>query len=170
MKHLFCISLVLISSSYTLMAQNFSEKKIGHIFYASVPEYMQETRGLNDAAVFQYQSEIKQAYTMIIDDSKAGLASVGISFASAELYFRSIEGFYLNEGDPIATSVFKTTIHGKPAVQAELIRRFESVDLAYLITIVETEGYFYQIVSWTTVEYKDSLLNDFKKIAASLHE
>lgn len=170
MKQFFCVSLMFLSTSYFVRAQNFTEKKIGHIFYASVPDYMQETRGLNDAATFQFQSEIKQAYTMIIDDSKAGLLSVGIGFASPELYYRSIEGFYLNEGDAPASSVQRLTINGKQAVQAQLTRRFDSVDLAYLITIVETDGYFYQIVSWTTTENSSSLLNDFKKIASSLHE
>ncbi len=156
--------------SFPFFSQNFVEKKVGHEFYISIPEYLEETRGLNDAAVFQYQHEVKQVYTMVIDDSKQNLASVGISFNSPEEYFRSVELFYLNEGDKPTDKIVSLTINGNNAVQAELIRPLEVVDLFYLITIIESKGYFYQVVSWTTAERKDDYKQDFIRIANSLKE
>lgn len=148
----------------------FTEKKVGHVFSISVPDYLQETRGLNDAASFQYQNELKQAYTMVIDDSKSGLLSVGITFSSPEEYYRSIETFYLAEGDDVTQALQYIAVNGQKAVQISFVRHFDQVDLAYLMTVIETPNYFYQIVSWTTVENGNSLMPDFKKIAQSLKE
>lgn len=148
----------------------FTEKKVGHVFSVSVPDYLQETRGLNDAASFQYQNEVKQAYTMVIDDAKSGLQSLGISFASPEEYYHSIESFYLAEGDDVTQALQNMSVNGQKAVQISFVRHFDQVDLAYLITIVETPNYFYQIVSWTSVENSNALMPDFKKIAQSLKE
>ena len=165
-------SLVLLFAgplSYT-QTPVFTEKKVGHVFSVSVPDYLQETSGLNDAASFQYQNEVKQAYTMVIDDAKSGLLSVGIAFTSPEDYYRSIESFYLAEGDDITLPLQNTTINGQKAVQISFVRHFDQVDLSYLVTVVETPNYFYQIVSWTTVENGNTLMHDFKKIAQSLKE
>lgn len=145
-------------------------KKAGHVFYVSVPAYMQETRGLNEAASFEYQSTEKQSYLMVIDDAKSSLKSIDLSFSSPEEYFLSIQDFYMSDADKSTLKKRTLTIQNMPSLLTEFERKLENITLSYMIGVVESKEYYYQVVCWTTSDNKQAMWQDFEKIITSLKE
>jgi hypothetical protein len=65
------------------------------------------------------------------------------------------------------------TIEGKTAngfdmAQDELSYTSEGTKIWMLITVIETKGYFYKILTWSVAENKDNLKADYQKIVKSL--
>ena len=65
------------------------------------------------------------------------------------------------------------TIEGKTAngfdmAQDELSYTSEATKIWMLITVIETKGYFYKILTWSVAENKDNLKADYQKIVKSL--
>ena len=147
------------------------EIKIGTVLYVSLPGYMSRTIGLNDAAVFQYKSTLKDVYGFIIDDNKEELKL-------AELNFTSINEFYEAFITGFLQGIEKKNI-SNPLVQKKGNLNFleadvtyfdkeAGIDIYYLVGIVETGSSFYKVLSWADAENKDKFKADFQKILYSL--
>ncbi|MGA2299029.1 MAG: hypothetical protein ABSG15_15900 [FCB group bacterium] len=171
-RYIFLICLVLFITNSIANAQTkFEKKKVGHIYYLNVPDYMSKTKQLNDAASLQYQNIIRKAYVIVIEDSKEELESVGAKFTSPDDFYKDfIDTFSTKINNPKAGKPYSVNVHGYNAVQGELTASIESSDIFYLITVVETKEYFYKIMCWTVLENKDKLMDDFIKISSSLRE
>ena len=76
---------------------SLSEKKAGHVYYLSIPDYMLKTYDLNDVATLQYKNAAKEAYTIVIEDSKEQLEALGIKYTDAEDFLNSFLGDYNKE-------------------------------------------------------------------------
>lgn len=167
------LSLTMISA---YSQTKFTEQKAGHIYHVSVPDYMTKTVTLNDVATMQYINSAKNAYLVIIDDSKEELEMKGIKFASLkDFHDDNIKHLKSEDNEHSETKIAEFEANGNKFYQSELNVNFKEKDnlevkITYLITYVETKGYYYQILCWSlTPEYK-SLMPDFKKIAASIKD
>jgi hypothetical protein len=67
----------------------FTEQKGGNIIYLSVPSYLVKTKDLNDSAILQYMNSSKEAYLIVIDDSKAELETLGTKFETVSDFHES---------------------------------------------------------------------------------
>ena len=147
------------------------EKKVGHAYYLSVPNYMTETKDLNKSATLQYQNILKQAYVIVIEDNKAELDSLGMKFTDPQEFY---DGFITDFTSGLENKTFigpKGLKIGKNnAVQGEVSAKFDGSPIWYLITVVETPTHFYKIISWTLVGNKDKLKQDYIKMVNSFHE
>lgn len=162
--------ILLISSSILIFAQTkFEEKKVGHIYYVSIPDYMLETDQLNDVASLQYQNTLKEAYVIVIEDSKKSLTKAGMGFSGPREFYDSFAKDFFNADDEIG-KVKDIKVNGNYAVQVEVMRKFNDLDIIYLVTVVETPTHFYKMLAWTLKSNWDSLIGDFKKIANSLKD
>ncbi|WP_040214358.1 hypothetical protein [Clostridium polynesiense] len=123
---------------------------------------------LNDAANIQVANLPLEKYLINISDSKENFSN---SFTVKDYYeavSRNMEGM-LNNGKVEAHE--ELTIGGNKAIQFEVKGEMDKLKVAYLVTIIETKGYFHQVISWTLidrfekykVEYKD-ITNTFKEI------
>src|SRR5688572_15081986 len=74
---------------------NFIERKAGHQYYLAVPDYLNKTIGLNDVATAQYKNQVKEAYVIVIEDSKEELAIVELSYSSPEEFYNSFIDSFL---------------------------------------------------------------------------
>lgn len=168
------LSITTIVSAYS--QTKFTEQKAGHIYHVSVPDYMTKTVTLNDVATMQYINSAKNAYLVIIDDSKEELEMKGIKFASLkDFHDDNIKHLRTEENESVETKATEFEANGNKFYQTELGVNFKEADnvevkITYLITYVETKSYYYQILCWSlSSEYKN-LYADFKKIAASIKD
>lgn len=171
------ITLLLMITMVSAYSQTkFTEQKAGHVYHVSVPDYMTKAVTLNDVATMQYINSAKNAYLVIIDDSKEELEMKGIKFASLkDFHDDNIKHLKAEDNDPVESKATEFESNGNKFYQTELNVNFKEKDnlevkITYLITYVETKGYYYQILCWSlTPEYKN-LSDDFKKIAASIRD
>ncbi|MFN3850861.1 MAG: hypothetical protein ACK4NY_15615 [Spirosomataceae bacterium] len=174
-KHL-TLLLVLIGISTSFAQTKFSEKKAGHIFYIAVPDYMVKTVSLNDAASAQYMNSGKNAYLIVIADSKEDLELSGQKFVSPKDFHDSnIASLKTPENSPVESEGISFEANGNKFFQSELKAALpqedgSKLDISYLVTYVESKTHYYQILCWTLTPNFSTLLPDFKKIASSLKD
>jgi hypothetical protein len=154
----------------------FIERQAGHIIYLTLPDYMMKTSSLNDVASMQYMNAVKEAYVVVIEDSKQDLEAEGTTYRNIKA-FHDVVIETLKEEDKKAkeTSVSQFDYNGNHFYQSDLstILRDDNdkeIKVTYLVTYVESKTHFYQILCWsTTKNYKD-LVADFKQIAKSIRD
>jgi hypothetical protein len=148
LKNIFLL-LVFILLPAAISAQSFSSQKGGHCYTLDIPDYMTKTYSLNDVATLQYQNIQREAYSIVIEDEKAMLESLGIKFVDAADFLEQFIAEY-----KVGSENRKTSLH----------------TTYMLITVVESKTHFYKIMSWTLAGNKDKLKSDFQKIAKSLKD
>ena len=146
---------------------------IGHPIYLSLPDYMNRTLGLNDDAVFQFKSEVKDVYGYVIEDNKEELKLAEMNFSSInEFYDEFIKGFVegeekVNQSKPIIQKKGEVTF-----IEADVsyFSKEAKTEIYYLIGIVETKTAYYKILSYCTLANKAKFKADFQKILYSLKD
>ena len=171
-KYFFALTALLTVFIISANAQTkFIERKIGHVYYMEIPDYMTVTKDLNDVASLQYQNTLKEAYVIVIEDCKDTLETLGMKFTGPQdFYDHFIGDFSKGIGEKEQTETKNIKINGNDAVQAELSGKFKDLPIWYLITVVESPHYFYKIITWTIGENKDKLKTDYIKMVNSFHE
>jgi len=171
MKNILFLLASLMFLSQIVIAQNFSREQGGHCYSLDIPDYMMRTYQLNEVASLQYINAAREAYIIVIEDSKAHLNEVGMKFTSAEDFLNSFIRDYQINSENRKQGEISTFISNKQKhAQVEISWTSEGTDLHMLITTVETEGYFYKILCWTNADNKSDLFPDFKRAAKSLKE
>jgi hypothetical protein len=171
-KYLLALTALIAICTISANAQTkFVEKKIGHVYYMNIPDYMTTTKDLNDVASLQYQNTLKEAYVIVIEDCKDTLEALGVKFTNPQDFYDGFIGdFSKGLEDKQVTSTKNMKINGNDAVQAELSGTFNGHPIWYLITVVESPTFFYKIITWTIGENKDKLKADYIKMVNSFHE
>lgn len=170
MRYFLLIS-VLLLQVISLNSTPFTNQKAGHCYTLDIPDYMVSTFNLNDVASCQYESTNKVAYTIVIEDSKAKLEDLGIKFINTTEFLSQFTNEYMI--DALDRNLGKTTEfveNGNKHSQAELNWTLEGDKYFMIITAVETKTHYYKILSWSLVQNKDSLYNDFMRISKSLKD
>jgi hypothetical protein len=152
---------------------SLKQYKAGHVFNINLPDYMSKTIGLNDAAAIQYKSVVKDVYGFVIFDTKEDLQLAEMNFASVkEFYENFITDFVADqENRKVSEPVYKT-IGGVNFVECDL-SYFDSaatIEIYYLVGIVETKTSFYKVLSWSAADKKDKFKTDFQQILYSLKD
>jgi len=162
----------LLISGVNLFGQTkLVEKQVGHIFYLSVPDYMTKTKNLNNDASLQYENTVKEAYVIVIEDSKEELKDLGMVYQDSKEFYDDFVKTYTKAVQEAATTDSKTfTINGNSFTQGEITYVSDSVKIYMLATVVETKTNFYKILCWTLKENKDKLKSDFIAIAKTLRD
>lgn len=164
----------LIGISNFLLAQApVRTEKVGHVFSITVPDYMTRTIGINDASSVQFKNEVKEVYTFVIEDSKADLELVDMKFSSAmEFYEDFIKDFLKSAKDRVVGSPKTFEQDGVSFVQSEITYYDKDVKgkIYYHITIAETKGYYYKILSYTSESNKVKLKDDLAKLGTTIRD
>jgi hypothetical protein len=170
------ILVLFIVNNYLFSQTKFTEQKAGNVIYMAVPNYLVKTKDLNDSAILQYMNSTKEAYLVVLDDSKEELEVLGKKFETVSEFQTSIakplvEGLKNSKETP--KKIFE--IDNKKYCQTTLSGTFTSssgteFEITYLITCVETPENFYQILCWSTNEFYAGLIADFEQISKSLKE
>lgn len=170
MKKIYIILFLITFTTYSF-SQNFSTKKAGNCFSLEIPNYMAKTYDLNDVATLQYSNTVKEAYVIVIEDSKDELNSLSMIFQSPKEFLESFTKDYQLESENRSISeILEFENNGNRHAQVEMSWSAEDGNLFMLITTVETKEHFYKILCWTLLEYKDKLKEDYLTISKSLKD
>lgn len=151
----------------------YSEKKVGHIFYLSVPDDMLATNQLNTSASAQYFSQAKDMFTIVIDDSKVNLKMLGFNFANLKEFTDDFLNTFEKPFEIKSKSEIKKSYNlgGNNSLVCEIIAKMkDGTEVYYYITVIESRDYYYKVISWTKAKNKNKMKRDFEKIAQSLRE
>lgn len=172
-KTYFFIALSVLVSTLCYSQTTLKEYKAGHVFNISIPDYMTKTIGLNDAAIFQFKSEVKDVYGFVIEDNKEDLSLADFHFTSInEFYDDFIKDFLVDEPKRKVSKVKTQKIGEINFIESDLTyydAEYEG-EIYYLVGIVETKDAFYKVLSWSSAKNKDKFKADFQKILYSLND
>lgn len=173
-KKLLFLSMLFIATCHFAQSQSpVRTENVGHVFSISVPEYMVRTLGISDAACVQFKNDEKEIYTYIIEDSKADLALVDIKIASAkDFYDEFVKDFLLNakERNIGTPKTFEKDGVNFVQVEATYYDKDAKTKIYYNITIAETKGYFYKILTFTSEANKTKLRDELFLMGASIRD
>ncbi len=170
MKKIF-IFISIISISASLFSQSFSNKKAGNCFSIDIPDYMTKAFDLNDNATIQYTNATKEAYMIVLEDSKEQLESMGMKFVTPKDFLEHFLKDFKTDSKKRKLSVFVDFVsNGNKHSQVELTWEEDDTKFFMIITIAETNLHFYNIMCWTIQDNKEMLKNDFLKISKSIVE
>jgi hypothetical protein len=171
--------IVLLFASFILptlktMAQPaMREYTVGHVFYVSLPYYMERTAGINAASNFEFKCEDKDAYGFIIEDNKEEMSLMQTHFDSIKEYFDFfIRDFLAGEKNRrIAWPQFRKQGNiNYCESEATYYDKDAKEDIYYFIGVAETKTSFYKILCYTSLANKDNLKKDFESILYSLSD
>lgn len=164
--------LLLLGSYSAAHAQTqFAERKGGHSYSMEIPSYMVKTYELNDVASLQYFNKNKEAYTIVIEDSKEELELKGMRFENAADFLDSFAADYKKEEKRRKLSKAKVfESNGNHVAQSELKWTDEDGDFFMLITAVETKTHYYKVICWTLAANAPQLKEDFRHLSASIKD
>ena len=166
-----CIILMLATFPPAASAQALTTRKGGHCYTMAVPDYMVRAYSLNDVATLQYQNTSIPAFTIVIEDEKSELESVGMKFTGARHFLENFTGdFKKDAAGRAVTQPVESAVNGNRQAQSELTWEEDGSAYFMLITAVETPTHFYKIMSWTTSAQRQRMDADFRKMAVSLRD
>lgn len=170
---LFATTFIQIIIASAFAQTTFNTVKTGHTVSFSIPDYMSRTTGINDASFLQFKSIPKDVYTFMIEDSKEELIIAEMKFTSVmDFYEYFVKDFLISEKKRKVSAPVSSTKDGVNYVQSELtyFDKEADSDIYYNITMAETSGYFYQILSFTSEENSINVKSDLTALGTSLKE
>ena len=173
MKKAICILILAFVTNISFGQTAMKQHTVGHPIYISLPDYMNRTIGLNDNAVFQYKSEVKDVYGYVIEDNKEELKLAEMNFSSiTEFYDEFIKGFVEGEEKVSQSKPISQKKGDINFIEADVSfsRKDAKTEIYYHIGIVETKIAFYKVLSYCTLENKAKFKADFQKILYSLKD
>lgn len=172
MKTIYSILLLLaLLFSGNSFSQNFITETGGNCYSIEIPNYMAKTYDLNDVASAQYKNTLKEAYTIVIEDSKDELKSLSMLFIDSKDFLENfIKDYQIDAKDRTISEITEFKSNENQHAQVEMTWNDDAGKYYMLITSVETETHFFKILCWTLLEYKDKLRNDFLTISKSIKD
>ncbi|NAY90615.1 hypothetical protein GTQ34_01675 [Muricauda sp. JGD-17] len=155
----------------------FKEVKVGNEYFLSLPDFMENARGLNNQASLQYQNTDKEIYTIVIGEPKARLEPL-LKPTKGKHADKSLISMYteiqmrlLSEAVDIKTKSTSVPlkIDGMEAEMVELTGAVPGIeeDIFYLLTLIEGKAKIYMVMSYTLSSEKENHVAAFKHIANS---
>lgn len=170
MKYLVTLLLINLILSTTSFGQ-LTAQKGGHCYTLDVPNYMVKTYELNDVASLQYMNAGKEAYVVVIEDSKDQLQSAGLKYVNAKDFLEFfLKDYNKDASDRKIGKISEFTSNDNSIAQAEFTWKDDKASYFMITTAVESKSHFYKILTWTIADNKDSLKPDFMAIAKSLKD
>ena len=162
----------------TLSEKDFNEVFINNEYSLALPKYLRKANNLNDEASLQYQNLAREAYVIVIDESKEDIIA---SFKEAEIYNDSLSPLenyskYQNEyfNDALNKKTYDSgltdkTINNWPAKVMTVEGEYYEVDfeIAYWIAYIETDEKMYNVMCWTLASKRSDFEETYRKVINS---
>ena len=145
-----------------------------------VPKYMKKTYELNDEASLQYMNALKEAYIIVIDESKQDFIDV---YRDLETYdetisplenYRNIQMESLRETITIdnESPAKKLKIRNVDAEYVEIDGKVEGVnfEIAYSLGFIEGKEKLYLIMAWTLGDRRTKFEDTYEQVMKSFKE
>ncbi len=149
----------------------FNNVNINNKYSIQLPEYMQPATELHTDASLQYKNEEKDIYTIVIDESKKEMRNYDLHY-NLDSYFTAIASqtfIEFIEHGKISTPITKQ-INGSAAMVAEITGDINQNPVYYKLAVIETDSSFYQILTWTNANNKQTYTHDIDQTIDSFKE
>ena len=143
-----------------------------------LPSFMSETTDLNTDASLEYQNMFRELYVIVIDEPKDEMHKAIIESELQDYYPMNIEGYSdlvlpaFKEGivRMEQTEVIDTTINNMDAKLTTISGIVEGIDAYYCLGNYEGKDTYYQVITWTLGDRKNTHQEAMDRILHSLKE
>ncbi|MGM9973779.1 MAG: hypothetical protein ACI33K_07050 [Clostridiaceae bacterium] len=140
---------------------------VDNVIELTAPEHWEKIDNLNSSANLQIGNLEKEQYTITISELASDFSD---SFGLQEYYDAIIPPMQQSITNAEVSDIDNITIDGNDAIQFHLSGEVENIKITYLITVVKSEDYFHQIISWTLKSMYQEYEDLYKSVAGSLTE
>jgi len=160
-----------------LGTDTFHTVSIDGDYRIDIPKFMTGTTGLNEEASLQFQSLLKEAYLLVIDEPKAGFEKIFRELGQYDEELSVIQNYRVARLQLLSRSA---EISNKTKPELRIINDLDSEvmeldaiidgipsEISYFLTFVEGDERVYMIMAWTPKDKKMEHKTTFKAIAQS---
>lgn len=133
----------------------------------TIPAYMSEELELSPIADIQASRSLQEEYMMVIRESKEVFAE---DTSLRDYYDAILVSMKENLTNTKQTDPQEIQINGQSALQFELNGEIDKIKISYLITLVETDGNFTQLLFWTLQNRMDDKREMFIQASSTFEE
>jgi hypothetical protein len=170
-----CLDTSSKNSSENLLNTDFELVNINNQYSMEVPDFMKESKELNDEASLQYQNIFKEVYIIVIDESREEFKTVFQDLGeyddeiSMVENYKSIQLEFLQEAITIHNKedVESSVINGLPFEIVKVDATSDGIDIAYTIAYIDGPENVYMIMAWTEKDKREKNEALFQKMIKS---
>jgi hypothetical protein len=146
----------------------YQPQTINQLYSVVLPSYMVATKSLNDEASLQYQATEKEFYIVILDEPKSNIAAEN----NLRLHYDDTILKVSNTGlaNPKVKAANAIKINGLDGLQTEVVGSFKNLQVFYLVTVLESNSHYYQILTWTLDNNRQKIEPEMRKILDSFKQ
>ena len=133
----------------------------------TLPAYMTTEMELSPNADIQASRALQEEYMMILREGKDTFADGYTLDDYYEAVINNMSETLTNSSQPTPK---KIQVNGQPAVQFELNGEIDKIKISYLVTVVETDGNFTQLLFWTLQSQMDAKRDMFLQATDTFKE
>jgi hypothetical protein len=133
-------------------------------FQITVPSSWSYDSDLHEDADISISSRYAEKYFIVLSESKQGFDNE----TTLADYEKIIEENFV--ADDFVIDTYNKVINGNSAIQFSFKSTVDEIPVMYLITVVETQSHFHQLVAWTLEENYSSLQVELDNVVASFQE
>lgn len=133
----------------------------------TIPAYMTFEQELSPAADIQASRGLQEEYMMVLREGKDVFTD---NFTLTDYYNAINDNMSKTISNTTQTEPKEIEVNGQPAIQYELNGEIDKIKISYLITLVETDGNFTQLLFWTLQNRMDEKRDMFIKAASTFKE
>lgn len=133
-------------------------------FQLTVPGGWRENSALNDKAEIKAANPLEEMYVIVLSEAKTDFTD---EMTLDQFTNITRESMISNLTSPDSSPPLPVTISGNAGRQYEIKGTVKNVNLAYLITTVETPAHFHQVITWTLLSRKDKNQTTLQQVAGS---
>jgi len=157
------------SKKATPAPEGFQLVEVASLYAMHVADYMNQRNDLNDVASLQYANGEKELYLVVIEENKE--KELDSNYDLQSYYAYVAQNLSANQLDSKQVTPPKSLkINNKESLQWEITGLFGEVSVFYIITVIETEKYFYQILMWTMEQNRQQYYKDMQQMIQSFQE
>lgn len=158
------IGAVLVLWSCTKPAPTVVEFFDGH-FSAMKPGSWSMLTDLNDEADLQMGNKLKEAYCVVLTESKDDFAE---GYSLEEFGEVTRQGLLSSLADATVEGPESMTLNDQAAIRYELVGTVDRVKIKYWHVVVDSESHFNQVLLWSLPSRFDRNRGDFEAVLSSL--
>lgn len=157
--------------------KDFEVVKVNNEYVVKIPKYLDKTTDLNDEATLQYQNIFREAYIIILDESKSDMEEAAKSIGEFDdnqsllKNYKNLQLKYSLAGLDILQQYNEKSlkINGINAEKVDIDAYSEEIDIkiTYFLTFYEGPEKVYMMMAWTLENRKQKYKPTFDQTASS---
>jgi len=159
---------LLSSCNEKLSPDDYQEISVRNIYKISVPKYMFERDDLNNEASLQYANLLKEAYTVVVHESKQDFITYSRTINAYNDQVSVLENYSQNQINFFENNMKLKRIEASDFTKINKLNarkvKLKGNELGYALCFVEGKDNLYMIMNWTRVNRLQRFENTFEFI------